>query len=224
MSYAGIGKTTLANEICVEWAKRDGFLAEKFDVVVLIPCKSVQQRSIEEVMVEHIREEMYEQMKKSAGSRCQLILEGLDDMAAECQKSDPFLVRVVKECTLLEESTIMITSRSNACEKLEAGRRAEVVGLGKEETQGCVEKSFSYDLNCVEEFSQQLKEYPHLQSFSYVPMNLAIIVDIFFEYSEKKLPSTITQLYQLFIAMTLVRQIKGEEESMFNCSRSSSSS
>ena len=37
MSCVGIGKTTLANEICVKWAKRDGFLAEDFDVVILIP-------------------------------------------------------------------------------------------------------------------------------------------------------------------------------------------
>ena len=37
---------------------------------------------------------MYEQVKKSAGNRCLVILEGLDEMAAEHQKSDPFLVRV----------------------------------------------------------------------------------------------------------------------------------
>ena len=57
----------------------------------------------------------------------------------------------------------------------------------------------------VKEFLLQLKEYPHLESLSYVPMNLVMIVDIF-ECSEKKLPSTITQLYRLFIVMTLERQ------------------
>ncbi|XP_065901940.1 NACHT, LRR and PYD domains-containing protein 3-like isoform X3 [Dysidea avara] len=217
MGGPGIGKTTLANEICVKWAKGGGFLAEDFDIVILIPLRSVQQRSIEEVMMEHIGEETYEQVKKSAGSKCLVILEGLDEMAAERRESDPFLVRVLKECTLLEEAIIIITSRPHACEKLDANRKVEVVGFGKEEIREFVEKSFTNDVKCVEEFSQQLKEYPHLESLSYVPMNLAMIVDIF-ESSEKKLPSTITQLYRLFIVMTLDRQVRKENERKQVCS------
>ena len=50
MSCAGIGKTTLANELCVRWA-RDRFLAEDFDAVVLIPLRSVQQGSLKDVIV-----------------------------------------------------------------------------------------------------------------------------------------------------------------------------
>ena len=210
MSCAGIGKTTLANEICVKWAKGGGFLAEDFDIVILIPLRSVQQRSIEKEIKEHIGEEMYKQVKKSAGSRCLLILEGLDEMAAEHRKHDPFLAQVIK-CTLLEKATIMITSRPHACEKLDEGRRIEVVGFGIKEIQEFAEKSFPNDANSVEEFLWQLKEYPHLESLSYVPMNLVMIVDIF-ECSEKKLPSTITQLYRLFIVMTLERQVRKENE------------
>ncbi|XP_065901564.1 NACHT, LRR and PYD domains-containing protein 3-like isoform X3 [Dysidea avara] len=218
MGGPGIGKTTLANEICVKWAKRDGFLAEDYDIVILIPLRSVQQRSIEEVMMEHVGEETYEQVKKSAGSRCLVILEGLDEMVAERRESDPFLVRVVKKpCALLEEATIMITSRPHACEKIDAGRRVEVIGFGEKEIQTFIEEKLSNDLKCVEEFSQQLKEYPHLESLSYVPMNLVMIVDIF-ECSEKKLPSTITQLYRLFIVMTLERQVRKENERKQVCS------
>ena len=57
MCCAGIGKTTLANEICLRWA-RDGFLSEDFDAVVLIPLRCVQQRSLEEVMIEYLRREV----------------------------------------------------------------------------------------------------------------------------------------------------------------------
>ena len=60
MSFVGIGKTTLANEICMKWAKRDGFLAEDYDIVILIPLRSVQQRSIEEVMMPGIMEHIWE--------------------------------------------------------------------------------------------------------------------------------------------------------------------
>ena len=208
MSCAGIGKTTLANELCVRWA-RDGFLAEDFDAVVLIPLRSVQQRSLEDIIMKHIGEDNYQQLMKSAGSRCLIILEGLDEMAIDRRQSDPFLLCVIKECTRLEEATILITSRPHACEEIDAGRRVEVVGFGKDEIREFAEKYFSKDIQTVEEFLRQLDEYPQLHSLCYIPMNLVMIVDIF-QCSEKKLPSTLTELYQVFIVMTLKRQVKKE--------------
>ena len=208
MSCAGIGKTTLAHHICVKWA-RDGFLAEDFDAIILIPLRSVQQRSLEEVTMEHIGEENYQQMRKSAGSKCLIILEGLDEMTLDRRQNDLFLVRLIKECTLFEEAIVIITSRPHACEEIDAGRRIEVMGFGKDEITEFVEKSFSREPQCVEEFLRQLDEYPQLHSLCYVPLHLLMVVDIF-HYSKKRLPSTLTELYQLFIVMTLKRQVKKE--------------
>ena len=208
MSCAGIGKTTLANELCVRWA-RDGFLAEDFDAVILIPLRSLQQRSLKEVINKEIGKENYQQMKKSAGSRCLIILEGLDEMAVDRRQSDPFLIRLIKECNKLEKATILITSRPHACEEIDAGRRVEVVGFGKDKIRDFVEKCFPNDTQSVEEFLRQLDEYPQLHSLCYIPMNLVMIVDIF-QCSEKKLPSTLTELYQVFILMTLKRQVEKE--------------
>ena len=208
MSCAGIGKTTLANELCVRWA-RDGFLAEDFDVIVLVPLRSLQQRSLKEVINKEIGKENYQQMKKSAGSRCLIILEGLDEMEVDRRQSDPFLIRLIKECNKLEKATILITSRPHACEEIDAGRRVEVVGFGKDEIREFAEKSFPNDAKSVEQFLRQLNEYPQLHSLCYIPMNLVMIVDIF-QCNEKKLPSTLTELYQVFIVMTLKRQVKKE--------------
>ena len=65
MCCAGIGKTTLAHEVCLRWA-RDGFLSEDFDAVILIPMRCVHQRSLEEVFVEFTGEETYQELKRSA--------------------------------------------------------------------------------------------------------------------------------------------------------------
>ena len=208
MSCAGIGKTTLAHHICVKWA-RDGFLAEDFDAIILIPLRSVQERSLEDVTMKHIGEENYQQMKRSAGTKCLIILEGLDEMSVDCRQNDPFLLDLIKECTVLEEAIVIITSRPHACEGIDAGRRIEIVGFGKDEIREFVEKSFSREPQCVEEFLRQLDEYPQLHSLCYVPLHLLMVVDIF-HYSEKRLPSTLTELYQLFIVMTLKRQVKKE--------------
>ena len=205
-AYPGIGKTTLANEICVRWA-REKFLAEDFDIVILIPLRSLQQRSLEETIIAHIGEETLEQLKRSGGFRCLMILEGLDELAPERQIVDNFFVQLVKTGTLLEEATILITSRPHACEKLDSGRRIEVVGFGEKEIKDFLQQYFSDDPQCADEFLQQLKDYPHIYSLCYVPVNLVMVADIFQVY-QKKLPSTLTKVYQLFIVMTLKREIK----------------
>ena len=205
MGCAGIGKTTLCHELCLRWA-RDGYLAEDFDAVVLILLRSVQQRSIKDVIKEEIGKSNYQQLKKSAGSRCLIILEGFDELAVSCRQNDPFLIRLIKKCNKLEEATILITSRPHACEEIDAGRIIEVVGFGNHEIKAFAEKSFPND---IEEFLRQLNEYPQLHSLCYIPMNLVMLVDIF-HCSEKKLPSTLTELYQLFIVMNVRRQFKKE--------------
>ena len=205
MNCAGIGKTTLANEICLQWA-RDGFLADEFDAVIMIPLRSVQERSLEKVMMEHVGEEDYPKLKKSAGSRCLLILEGLDEMEVNRRQSDVILKRLIDENTLLEKATLLLTARPHACEKLVVGRRIEVVGFGDKEIREFVENSFPNDVESVEEFMRQLTEYPQLHSLCYVPLNLVMIIDIF-RFSQKKLPSTITELYRLFIVMILQREV-----------------
>ena len=211
MNCAGIGKTTLANEVCLRWA-RDGFLSEDFDTVALIPMRCVQQRPLQEVMIKYLRREVYEQMESIAGSRCLIILEGLDEMESKRQKSDQFFIDLVKECTVLEEATVMITSRPHACHKLNADRCAEVIGFGGNEVKEFINKSFPNDEHSVSKLLKQLNDYPHLKSLSYVPLNLLMLVDIFQCQQNKELPSTLTELYKLFIVMMLQREIVKEDK------------
>ena len=209
MSCVGIGKTTLANEICVKWA-RDGFLAEDFDVVLLIPLRSAHERPVEEVVVEYLGGvEAYEQLKKSAGERCLIIFEGLDEISVERQTSDGLLVGVIKNCTVLEQATILITSRPHACKNVKAGRTVEIVGFGKAEIREFAQKMLA-DSQTVEDFQIHVNNYPHILSLCYIPVNLVMIVDIF--QTKKKLPSTITRLYEFFIVMIMRRQIEKESE------------
>ena len=45
--------------------------------------------------MEYIGEENYQQLKKSAGSRCLMILEGLDEISVDHRQNDRFLMRLV---------------------------------------------------------------------------------------------------------------------------------
>ena len=113
----------------MRWA-RDGFLKDKFDVVLLIPLRSAQNKSVEEVTLKHIGgEEAFTHLKKSAGTRYVIIFEGLNEILIERQRSDEFFVAVVTDCTLLEQTTMLITSRPHACESINAGRKVEMLVL-----------------------------------------------------------------------------------------------
>ena len=207
MNSIGIGKTTLANEICLKWA-RDGFLSDDFDAVLLLPMRCVQQRSLEQVMIEFTGEEAYQQLKRSAGNRCLIILEGLDEMAADRQRSDYFFVSLIKHCAVLEKSTILITSRPHACNELDTDRRVEVIGFGADEIKEFTKKSFPNDEHSVSELLQYFNDYPHLKGLCYCPLNLIMVTDIFRSSQDNKLPSTLTELYKVFLVMILHREVK----------------
>ena len=68
-----------------------------------------------------------------------------------------------------------------------------------------MEQSFPSDGKIADTFIQQLMEYPHIYSLCYVPVSLVMIIDIF-KYRQQSLPSTLTELYQHFTVMMLVRE------------------
>ena len=202
----GIGKITLAKKICLKWA-RDGFLSEDFDAVILIQLRSVQKRSLEVVMIEHTGKETYKQLNESEGARTLIILEGLDELFFNHQQNDTFFIQLIKECTVFKKATIIITSRPYACKEMKAGRRIEIVGFGNKEIREFVRKNLSNDEQSFKEFMEQLNEFPQLQSLCYIPINLVMILNIF-NCSQKKLPSTLTELYQIFIIINLEREVQ----------------
>ena len=205
ISCAGIGKTTLANKICIEWAKNK-FLHEDFDIVILIKLRTVQQRSLEEVMIEQIKQEAYQELIKKSGVKCLIILEGLDEMATEQLQSDPLWLGMINLLVFVE-AVILITSRPYACQELIANRRIAILGFGEEEIKCFVEKSFPNDSQIADTFMQQLMEYPHIHSLCCIPVSLIMIIAIF-KHKKQNLPSTLTKIYLHYVVMMLVREKK----------------
>ena len=126
----------------------------------------------------------------------------------DCQESDRFFIRLIRDCTVLEESTILITSRLHACSNLNANRQVEIIGFGADQIEEFVKSSFPNDENSVRELLRQLNDYLHIKSLCYVPLNLVMVTDIFQCSQNKILPFTITELYRLFLVMILQRQAR----------------
>ena len=180
----------------------------------MLLLRSIQQQSTEQVFEERIGKEAFQELKKSLGTKCLIILEGLDEITLERQQSDEFLIKLF-DSEVLQYSTIVVTSRPHACQRLmkKANKIIEILGFGDKEIIEFIQDSFSLDniQSDVEKqqqlhFLQQLEEHPQLYSLCHVPISLAMIIDIFRE--TKSLPSTLTELYYQFIIMMLVRESK----------------
>ena len=170
--------------------------------MVLIPLRATQRKSLESVMIEYIGGE--EHYKELGDTKCLIILDGLDEMAALRLQNDSFFQSLVKDCTKFEKATVMITSRPFICRNLVPQKVIEIVGFSQNAIEKFVEASFANDPSTVDEFLSALNENPLLYSLCYVPLSLSMLVDIF---RIKALPSTLTKLYQIFIVMALDREL-----------------
>ena len=206
-SLTGIGKTTLATEICVKWAK-DEFLSTAFHIVIMLLLRSIQKQSTEQVFKELIGKEAFQELKNSQGTKCLIILEGLDEITLERQQNDKFLTKLIHS-RLFQYSTIVVTSRPHACQQLmkKANNIIEILGFGDKEMKEFVEDSFAQDsTQSIKVFLGQLDKHPQLYSLCHIPISLAMIIEIFKETNTNTLPSTLTKLYYQFITMMLCRE------------------
>ena len=160
-------------------------------------------------MTEQIGNDAYWELTVTLGEKCLIILEGLDELAHEQQQSDPLLLKLMN-ILIFEKAVILITSRPHACQNLNANRRIEIVGFGKEQIKSFVELSFNRDSQIANTFMEQLMEHPHIYSLCYVPVSLVMIIHIF-KLTKNCLPSTLTKLYQFFTVMTLKREERRQQ-------------
>ena len=135
------------------------------------------------------------------GEKCLIILEGLDETSTDKQEENFFCD--LMDCNIFEKATILLTSRPHACTKLEVHREIEVIGFGNTEIEEFVKESLG-DSEEFKKFQHQFKEHSYLSSLCYVPLSLVMIISIF-RFLKSVLPSTLTKLYQQFIAMILLR-------------------
>ena len=183
---------------------KDSFLSNDYDLVILIQLRTIQERSLQEAIVEAVGSEAAydELLTKSQGKRCLIILEGLDEISVDWQENDTLFCRLVKNIVFLSHANILVTSRPHACIGLYKDikgytRTIEIVGFDKPQIKEYAE-SYFHNTNTVEKFMEQVNDDPHISSLCYVPLCLNMILDCF-KCNNEILHTTLTELYQSFI-------------------------
>ena len=209
----GIGKTTLASEICLKWAKdKDCFLSKDYDLIILIQLRTVQERALKQVMIEAVGSEAAydELLTKSHGERCLIILEGLDEISVHWQKNDIMFCQLVKN-VFLSYANILVTSRPHACIDLYYyikgyARTIEIVGFDKPQIKERA-KLYFHNSDTAEKFMEQVNNNPHISSLCYVPLCLNMVLECF-KHNNEAFHTTFTELYQSFIISKVDEHIR----------------
>ena len=212
----GIGKSTLAWELCRKWEELS--CMQQYSLVILLRLREEKVQQISKVSKLFIsykskhKKSLVEEVSESQGSGVLFILDGFDELPKTLQK-EGFLLNLIRG-DVLPASTVLVTSRPSATAELLTScspKRIEILGFTQESVEAYASSIFSSEPEKLKKFQDSISasENPAINSLMYVPLNAAIIVQIYLDCkSDALLPHTLTKLYTLLCLTILNRDLK----------------
>ena len=196
----GIGKSTLAWELCRRWDRK------QYDLVVLLRLREREVQQIVNVadLFPHIDSDLQTAIAKNVlekeGGGVLFIFDGFDELP-DSVRTNGFLLRVIKG-RVLPKSSILVTSRPTATRDLYIGshpqvqRHIEILGFTQEHIREYA-SSILQSEKILPDFLLYLESAPMISSLMYVPLNAAIVIEIYRANLRRgnPIPRTLTQVY-----------------------------
>ncbi len=214
----GVGKTTMASEMCRRW--KDGKLLTEYSLVVMLRMRDTRlhkAKTISDLFIHddpEIHAAIVKKMTATKGRGVFLIIEGFDELSDELQKDSIFADVIHRDS--LQEATVMVTSRPSASDVAHAIMPAvkiqhvEVIGFNREQIDEFVEEIIVNE-SVVRSFRQCLDRFPYIRGIMYVPLNCAIVVMVY-QYNQETgfFPRTQTELYTEVTRILLVTYLSAK--------------
>ena len=213
---AGIGKTTLCTMLTEEWA--NGKILEQFDCVLLLPLR---ERLVSTATTlpqlfkllhssESVVTAVMEELEEREGEGVLIIADGWDELDQKNQSNDSFLYRLLFG-DLLPFASSLLTSRPSASAPLHdlptVDRLVEVVGFNEENVKQYIKSEFEKSPEKASSLIKQLESNPLISSVCSVPLNCAIICNLWHTL-DQVFPKTLTELYVQIILNVILRNLK----------------
>ena len=203
----GVGKTTIAKKLCIDWAKGD--LLHEYQLVVFVPLREANSDSIASLLPfpEKDAKEVadYLEMLSICGKYTLFILDGFDELSAKNRERKSIFMKLISG-KILEDCSVLVTSRpytSGALKRLSrVNKHIEVLGFTIEQTA-----DYMNNLLAPAEATKlirMLNERLDIASLCYTPLNCRIVTFVF-EQHQYQLPATLTELYEIFVLHTIKR-------------------
>ena len=214
----GVGKSTFAWKLCCKWGK--GRSLQQYQLVVLLRLRDKNVRAAKNISdlfqyhKRHIQQPVVEEIQGMGGEGVLLLFEGYDELPKElCTESSIFLdVITGRE---LPEATVLITSRPWASEflhrecKEQISQHIEILGFTKDNIQSYLESTIPDDPSLLPGLKKYISCYPHIGSLMYIPLNSAIVVEVYrnSRKDDTLVPKTMTELYSSLVRDLLLRHL-----------------
>ena len=202
----GMGKTTLAINICKCWAKDE--LLQDYDAVILLTLRDPEiqaSKTIGDLLLipdDKIRDNVFKEIIQSHGEKICFILEGLDELPNHLQDS-PLFTKLTEK---LSKCTLIYTCRPSPWFfSISASQTIQINGFTEESIDEYILKTFENEPEKALELKSQVHNNPEVMKILHIPIKVAIICLIFFHYL--KLPNRLTELYTLLCLRLILRHI-----------------
>ena len=198
----GIGKSTLAWEVCHKWEELES--VKQYELVVLVRLrekKAQEARCLGNLLPCDATTNMKELLAAiGEGDGMLIVCDGFDELPHEQRQAGSVYIDLFKGM-LLAEATIIVTSRPSVSAKLwslcqhNIDRHLEVIGFTREDIKRFAESVFSGDI--LAGFLSYITSNPPIFSMMYIPLN-AVFVALIYQDSygtDTPFPTTMTQLF-----------------------------
>ena len=219
----GIGKSTFAWELCRRWEEIESL--RDYHTVVLLKLREkwvLKATSLSDLFrypsLPKFSRDVAGEVHESHGQRLLLVLDGFDEVSHSFHEDSVIKSILCKQ--LLPECTIILTTRPSAKATLESvcqppvDKHVEILGFTEEERVRYITEVFSKEPELQANFLKYMFLVPHIKSMMYIPLNCAIIAQVYSESQSSHhlaIPRTRTQLYKALAHSLLVRHMKMKE-------------
>ena len=226
----GIGKSTFAWEVCRRW---DGIESlRNYHTVVLLKLR--EKWVLNATKLSHLfrypsdpelSAAIAKDLSETHGCNLLLVLDGFDEVSHSFHETS--VIKSILCRQLLPECTIILTTRPSVKHTLRwvcqppVDKHVEIIGFTEEERVRYITEVFSKEPELEVNFLKYMFLVPHIKSMMYIPLNCAIIAQVYYESQQSShhlvLPRTKTQLYKALTHSLLIRHMKMKES---NCEHS----
>ena len=214
----GSGKTVFSWEVCKRWAK--GEILGQYDLVVMLPLRDpcVRKANCIKDLFPVCDDLLMSELHKTYGDGVLLLMDGFDELTEKDRFETSFFLEVVKG-NVLQLGTVMITGRPWAISSLlsrhpsQVSQFIKIFGFTRENTSEYIQQAFGNFQQKLPSFEEYLDLHPSIRSLMYLPLNCAIISEVFKQSSSMDdAPKTLTQLHQKFIGIILSRYLNNHPD------------
>ena len=219
----GIGKSTFAWELCRRWDEIESL--RDYHTVVMLKLREkwvLNAMSLSDLFRYPFQPEfsrdIAQEVHESHGQHLLLVLDGFDEVSHSFHEDS--VIKSILCRQLLPECTVILTTRPSAKATLESvcqppvDKHVEIIGFTEEERVRYITEVFSKEPELQVNFLKYMFLVPHIKSMMYIPLNCAIVAQVYSESQSSHhlaIPRTRTQLYKALTHSLLVRHMKMKE-------------